>query len=128
MLIRNKYQHVWIFFNGSYTDFLGIEVIKDIHHGSFCLALLYISWVFNWSGTKRNIHLFISTAFSHIFCVLCLLVINFNNIGSLSMAWINISCSSRDDSKAVTSKKLVFFIHIFQSPTSISIWRGRTFC
>ena len=52
--------------------------------------------------------------------------INFNNAKSLSIAWINISLCTRDNSQATLLKKTSFFIYALQSSANIGIWTSES--
>ena len=69
---------------------------------------------------------FTSTAFSHIFWVLYLSAINFNNTGSFSVVCINISLFTRNNLRLWLLKNSSLFIHILQSSASIGIWTSES--
>ena len=83
------------------------------YHGSSSMTWLHIFCISYWSGTKHNVYPFTSTAFSYIFLGLTFIGNKFHNTVSLSVAWINNSHSSRDNSETVVSKKFIIFYLYF---------------
>ena len=89
--------------------------IKD--HECFFFTLLHVSWVIRSMGTNFSGYGSSSKTISHISRVLYLYALTFNNVSFLSMAWINIFLSARDNSEAVFSKKPMIFYTYFATLT-----------
>lgn len=93
------------------------------YHGSSSMTWLHIFCISYWSGTKHNVYPFTSTAFSYIFLGLTFIGNKFHNTVSLSVAWINNSHSSRDNSETVVSKKFIHFLFILCEIEQVVIHR-----
>lgn len=93
-------------------------------HGPFCMAF-WQNFVLYQSRTYNNAQLFTSGALPHTSWVLYLLEINFNSTSSLSVAWVNIYLSTRDNYEDVTFKKLITFFYTFKPPVNIAIWTNK---